>query len=229
MRMRWQCVAKWPSQCSLSATNLQRWLLICSTTSNRKEGRPVLRQPRHTVPKWIGACLLSLLVMTVSFMYPTSTAHAQGLSPHAQVVGSVARMVVVCTGNTPAVQTYLVKHRLCTSSKGTSPDNTVGGNCGLSWIYGTNQGGGQVRWSIGGTSILGGIVWVAPTVKWFGGANGNGRYSTSYPWFNNPLWALPVYANSGRGRVEGDLSGFVILWFGGTCNILNPVSIIYVT
>lgn len=186
------------------------------------------RQPRHIVPKWIGVCLLSLLMLTVSSVYTGSAAHAQGLSHHAQVVRSVASMTVVCTGNTPTVQKYLVEHHLCTS-KGTTPDNTVGGSCGLAWIYGTRLGGGWEVWNIGGISSLGPISWVVPTVKWFGGANGGGSWSTVYPGFSLSLWTLPVYANSGRGLVEGDLSGFVILWFGGVCTILNPVSVIYVT
>jgi hypothetical protein len=132
-----------------------------------------------------------------------------------------------CTDLTPAARNYAVQHGYCpgsTSSGGTvtqAPQGTVVGNCGSSYL---NMGDvlrnhGQTRFQFGGHSTRGSIVAAHYRIPWLNYDHLNRGALTGTHFQFNASWDQIRYANTRNGLVCGNLFGYVILWWGGRCNL----------
>ncbi|MFI9386120.1 hypothetical protein [Kutzneria sp. NPDC052558] len=129
-----------------------------------------------------------------------------------------------CAHMTAQAHDYAVDHGLCTRSGGITPQGVVTGDCGDSYIWVTNRGGGTANISYGFDSSLGTVVYRGLHVSWYnwgtGGASGwddsGFMFSSSYGTNSN--------IRTGAGWVTAGLTGYVELVWGGECTLLQPTA-----
>ena len=147
-----------------------------------------------------------------------------GTVPTGQVV--TARMSLDCTNMTDDVRAEANKRGACDNGE-IQPNNTVFGNCGWSWMYGSDAGRGAAHLRWGFLSIQGTVVRRNLGISWF-----------RYPWswfYNDSNWMFSSFYQKTRdvwavgGYVFASLSGNVRLTWGGTCVILYPTDSFYVS
>ena len=147
-----------------------------------------------------------------------------GIVPNGPVV--TARMSLDCTNMTDEARAEANKQGYCANGE-IQPNNTVFGNCGWSWIYGSDAGRGAAHLRWGFLSIQGTVVRRNLGISWF-----------RYPWtwfYNDSNWMFSSFYQKTRdvwavgGYVFASLSGNVRLAWGGTCVILYPTSSFYVS
>ncbi len=107
-----------------------------------------------------------------------------------------------------------------------SGNNTVWGNCGVSWMFVSNTGlHGVARFNFGVDSnwAMGPVVWIDARVSWIriGWWFRTGGHNFVGPW-HNFVWADAYSDGTGSGWVRGQLSGWVETASGHTCTILGP-------
>jgi hypothetical protein len=183
----------------------------------------------RSIRTWRVLLALSAMATAAALMVgvgPTNAAPAANSGTGGTAVAVRMPMKLDCTNMTAAVHTYAVAHGYCAEAAAASartaiPDNRVHGNCGDSWIYITALGGGWARITYGFQSSQGVVVY-----RWLGVAvrNFNGHRSD---FLDASVMFSTGYANNrnlrpGIGRVDVGLAGFVTLWWGGQCTILNP-------
>jgi hypothetical protein len=129
------------------------------------------------------------------------------------------------------VHSYAVAHGYCpaSTSSGVSPQNTVGGNCGDSYLYMSNARAGYARFHYGFYSTDGTVYYRDLVVSWTNWTHLNyGNYTdATYMWNAGYDTTKTLYTKT--GYVSGVLSGEVYLWWGGICSILHPTSSTTVT
>lgn len=152
---------------------------------------------------------------------PSSTAHAQSLgrSPGTPNIVGTVHAFLDCSKGSKAAQAYSIQHHYCTTTTSRSivPDGTTSGNCGTAYLYGNSIGGGLVNYSIGGTAY-GTLVAVDYTIRWTGGAAGDGLRGPN--WVPVPFqfgWSSTTQGLTGRGSVFASATGHYFLWWGGIC------------
>jgi hypothetical protein len=130
-----------------------------------------------------------------------------------------------CSDMSAKAHAYAVAHGYCPADgqgATVTPNNTVYGNCGYSWLYILNLGGGYADFLYGFHSTQGAVVYRSLHVSWY-----NWRYYRGGGWYDTGWMASSTYSTDRRvdtyaGYVTGGLSGWVQLWWGGKCSILNP-------
>jgi hypothetical protein len=165
-------------------------------------------------------------VLLATALSATAASAAEGRSTR-------VAMTLDCVNMTEQARAYAVHNNLCTPDgkaveSGVSTYGVVTGNCGSSWIWIYNSNGGYARFVYGYHSTRGTVVAHVLRVSWYnwstGGASGwtdaAGRLSSTYE--------IQRTRFTGAGYVATGLSGFVTLWWGGTCNILNPTDAVTV-
>jgi len=143
-------------------------------------------------------------------------------------------MTLDCVNMTEQARDYALRNNLCTTDGHTpegdlSVKNKVDGDCGSSWIWVYNASRGYARTVYGYHSTDGTVVAHVLRVSWYnwstGGASGwtdaAGELSSTYETSRTTF--------TGAGFVTVGLSGFVALWWGGTCTINNPTDWVTVT
>jgi hypothetical protein len=165
-----------------------------------------------------------LLGIAMAVTLGTNAATAAPPGSDAELVR--APLTLNCADMTSSAREYAVANRLCTADgRPVEKPGTFGvvtGNCGSSWMWISNANGGNARFVYGYASSQGTVIAHVLRVSWYnwatGGANGwtdaAGRLSSSYE--SNQV------RFTGAGYVTAGLSGFVTLWWGGTCTLLNP-------
>ncbi len=174
---------------------------------------------------------IGILIATIFIQQsmPSNIAHAQIQLQKTNVV-AIASMVLDCTKGTPQARMYEIEHHLCsssTNSRGINPFNTITSNCGTAYIYGA-PAGNEVKYTVGGTSVLGNINNVVYLISYTGGSNGDNAYPGYVSEYDlSANWSDTQTLPTGYGtNIIGQLSGTVTLWYGGQCTILDPVDVI---
>lgn len=157
---------------------------------------------------------------------------AVAASPAGAAVSATAvtvPMTIDCAHLTASASGYARTHGYCaTAGRATnavSPANQVGGDCGTSYIYIDNYGGGNAHFRWGFNSTAGPVVYRSLEINWF-----NNRWGNWGSWPDSSFMAGSSYGNSrtvqtGSGSVEGDLTGSVTLWWGASCVLLVPTAV----
>ncbi len=130
-----------------------------------------------------------------------------------------------CTQMTAKARQYATEHKLCPPKApgGVQPNNTVYGSCGSSTLF-INQGyaTGIARTDEAVASTLGGIVYVSFQINWTNWSTASsGSYSDGVGTWGT-TWTRSDYFNTGTGYVTASMGGYVVLVWGGTCDIYNP-------
>jgi hypothetical protein len=182
----------------------------------------------------LGVTAAVLLTLPAAALAATTTTGATARSS-AAAVGSVtvevAPMALDCGSMSASAHSYAVAHGYCPagSSSSVSPNNTVGGNCGDSYLYMWNDRAGYAAFHYGFYSTDGTVYYrdlVVSWVNWTHLVNGNYTDAT-YMWNAGYDTTKGLYTKT--GYVSGALSGEVYLWWGGICSILHPTSSTTVT
>ncbi|HMA45926.1 MAG TPA: hypothetical protein VKP11_01735 [Frankiaceae bacterium] len=155
----------------------------------------------------------------------------QAAAPASAPATITAKLVLDCTHMTPAAHRYAVAHRYCPPgaqtgrSTGTrrSPDNTVPGDCGDSFIYLKNLGHGNAEFRYGFHSSLGIVVSRTLEVAWSNNLFGKyGGWPDNSLMFSSSYTPDPRTVRTGQGDVQTGLTGSVRLIWGATCDLLIP-------
>lgn len=165
-------------------------------------------------------CLAVVGALLAALVVGTGAASADSTSAGGELLRVDMRLD--CVNMTEQARSYAVEHDLCTADGQVGTAGVVTGNCGSSWIWIYNANGGRARFVYGYASTQGTVIAHVLRVSWYnwatGGASGwtdaAGRLSSSYETSRTTF--------TGAGYVTTGLSGFVTLWWGGTCNLLNP-------
>jgi len=167
---------------------------------------------------WAWMFGFALLTAFLLFGLQTRTALAE---PPSDIIQ--APMVVDCDTSAPRALPMLKAKGLCPEEGGVAPDNIVYGNCGSAflWIY-DHGTGGYAGFSQGVDSTLGAIVYLNHNLTWTNWSQGRtgGWSGSAFPFSSS--WTKNTEAFTDAGYVTGAWSGYVILWNGIRCNILNP-------
>lgn len=137
-----------------------------------------------------------------------------------------------CAHMTAKAHRYAVSHHYCTAAGKNviTPAGEVTGNCGSSFITLTNLGGGEAGIDWGFESSQGIVIQRVLTVSW-NNLSMTGLHG-SFP-DDNVMFSAD-YENltdvfSGHGVVHAQLTGNVLLIWGGVCTILGPQDVEIVT
>ncbi|HEV8557123.1 MAG TPA: hypothetical protein VGR06_12090 [Actinophytocola sp.] len=161
--------------------------------------------------------LTILAVLLASSLVSAGTVAAE--SARSEPVTVNGKMVLDCVHMTPETHKYAVENNYCTD--GATPQNTVYGDCGYSFIYIYALGSLEAQVYYGFGSSLGAVVYRNLGVGWAstsglsGGWNDSGVMASS-------TYATNRYINPGYGTTYVALGGDVVLWWGGTCTLLGP-------
>ncbi len=165
---------------------------------------------------------LSLALILVSALGITALA-SQGAT-NTLTVGSAA-MTLDCSSMSKSVHAYAVAHNYCPALSGSvAPDNTTVGDCGSSALAMANYGHNYAQFSYGFHSTEGNVVYRSLGINWTNwNTGGSGSFGDSN-WMNNSFYSTTRNQLTYSGFVTGSMSGWVLLWWGGTCNIIPPSS-----
>lgn len=134
-----------------------------------------------------------------------------------------------CNAQTPSAHEYAVAHKICPApaADGTvSPQNTMWGACGSSWLYVTNPAPhvGQIEFGV--MSTLGTIVYVDFMLYWGYTPQGSGLpYNTMLPytsWTFTSYYDVVATGTFPTGTLAGQFTGDATLIWGGTCYVIPP-------
>jgi hypothetical protein len=172
-----------------------------------------------------------VLAVAVTALSVTS-ASAAGPSPptSGQAVIQTVPMQLECSRLSGSALQYAVSHRYCPASgAGAIPETTVNGNCGDSFLYMWNHGGGDATFWYGFHSTKGTVFYRDLHVSWANWTRGvHGNFSDStYMW--NASFSHTTNRYTKQGFVTGVAYGEVYLWWGGICSLLYPTSSTHVS
>jgi hypothetical protein len=141
-------------------------------------------------------------------------------------------MTLDCVDLTPKARQYALSHGYCpktVASGSVEPYNTVSGNCGSSWIYIYPWGyAGEANVKYGFSSSKGTVVHRYLNGYW-DSSNGLDGAWTDSGFMASSSYSKTRTINAGRGWMYASLSGYVTLWWGGTCYLLVPSDERYVS
>jgi hypothetical protein len=130
-------------------------------------------------------------------------------------------MTLNCSNLTPRATQYARSQHLCgLSSGGVVPDNTQTGNCGSNSLHMISAGGGKVKFLETAQSTLGNMVYVYHHVNWNNWSLGtSGSVGAGTGW-NSSFWSNSDYASTNSGYITASQTGWVLLWWGATCDFI---------
>jgi hypothetical protein len=134
-----------------------------------------------------------------------------------------AQMKLDCTDMSSKARAYADEHGLCDDA---SVDDTQQGNCGLSWIYAWNAGGGNATVWWGFNSFLGPVVYRNLTVSWSNWDTGTSGFFPDKNYMFSHLYEKEMDFQTKPGQVLVGLSGTVTLAWGGQCVLLIPTDVV---
>jgi hypothetical protein len=163
-----------------------------------------------------------------------SSAIHSSIATQATVVPAemTTEMTLDCVDMTPKARQYALSHGYCpktVASGSVEPYNTVSGNCGSSWIYIYPWGyAGEANVKYGFSSSKGTVVHRYLNGYW-DSSNGLDGAWTDSGFMASSSYSKTRTINAGRGWMYASLSGYVTLWWGGTCYLLVPSDERYVS
>ena len=177
-----------------------------------------------------------LAAAAATLMLGAGSASAAPATVHSRTGGTLIAIRVPmrldCTNMTTRAHTYAVAHGYCAGATARTrtvrPSNRVYGDCGDSFIYITALGSGWAKITYGFDSSQGAVVY-----RWLGVAVRNANTGQRSDFLDASWMFSSSYANNrnlrpGIGWVDVGLAGYVDLWWGGQCVILNPTDAAYV-
>jgi hypothetical protein len=165
---------------------------------------------------------LSLALILVSALGITALA-AQGATTTV-TVGS-AKMTLDCSSMSKSVHAYAVAHDYCPALGGSvTPFNVTAGDCGSAALAMANYGHNYAQFSYGFHSTQGNVVYRSLGLNWTNWNTGGSGSSGDSGWMNNSYYSTTRNQLTYSGYVTGSMSGWVLLWWGGTCTIIPPSS-----
>jgi hypothetical protein len=188
---------------------------------------------RHVIRKLtvVLGTVISIATLAAGLSAGPAASAAQTTAASRPVTVVRVPMTLDCAKLAGSAASYAHEHGYCTSKQhGITPDNAVVGDCGTSFIYLTNGGGGDGRFAYGFASSQGEVVYRGLTVTWVNWSRTN--YGGSFP--DNSFMASPNYSTlrvdyTASGYVTTNLSGYVVLWWGGTCDLEYPSAGVTIT
>ncbi len=109
-----------------------------------------------------------------------------------------------------------------TSAAAVLPGSTTSGNCGSSWLLRWDASGGNADFSYGFQSLLGNVVYRSLGINWNNWSTGGSGSFGDSGWMNNSYYNNTQTQYTAPGFVMGTMNGWVLLWWGGTCDIILP-------
>jgi hypothetical protein len=193
----------------------------------------LIKRARFAKKAVIAAAVLASVaggVATGSATAYAATATAHGSPAHVVVAPTQvvrAQLTLDCVHMSVRARLYANAHHYCDATRSGSavPDSTgyAYGDCGSSFISIVNEGGGYARFSWGFSSSQGTVAHRNLVLSWVNerfGNNGN-IPDGSFMW-SSGYSSTPQTRATGEGNVFGDVSGYVVLWWGATCDLLSP-------
>jgi hypothetical protein len=167
------------------------------------------------------------LAIAVALGGGTATAAVAGVPKPGEAVKVEVAMALDCVNLTPTAREYALTNKICTPDgkavqSDVSTNGTVEGTCGTSWIYIFNAYRGMARFLYGYNSTQGAVAAHWLTINW---ANWTRGTANNFGDSGSPLSSYFQNAQNkytDTGWVNTALSGTVLLWWGGTCTLLNP-------
>jgi hypothetical protein len=200
-----------------------------------------------------GAALLTASFMIASLSFPSARADEADIDSSETSLtqtgpngssdipeGAIeVEMKLDCTDMSTQARAYANEHRLCDDASVLSEDeglltengtalpmDTQWGNCGSSWIYVFNNGGGNADVLWGFNSTLGTVVHRNLTVYWSNWHTGmNGSFLDKHHMFSSFYQKSRVF-HTKPGSVLVGLTGTVTLVWGGQCVLLIPTDVV---
>lgn len=133
-----------------------------------------------------------------------------------------ASMSLDCAHLSSSAKKYADAHGYCPSTGTVQPYDSREGDCGVSYLYMWDNGGGYAGVSFGVGSYMGEILHISSYVSWTNWSYGNtGTVDGSgFPWSDSYDRNTETY--TAAGFVTGAYSGSITLIWGGSCTILIP-------
>ena len=165
---------------------------------------------------------LGLALILVSALGMTALA---GQGPANTVIVGSAGMTLDCSSMSNSVHAYAVAHNYCPALSGNvTPYNTTVGDCGSSALAMADYGHNYAQFSYAFHSTQGNVVYRSLGLNWTNwNTGGSGSFGDS-GWMNNSYYSATRNQLTYSGYVTGSMSGWVLLWWGGTCSIIPPTS-----
>ncbi|GCE17635.1 hypothetical protein [Dictyobacter kobayashii] len=167
--------------------------------------------------------LLLLAAMLVNLLFVASTLSASAhASPHDAVVSQTVPLKLDCVHLSVAARKYAMNHGFCTTN-GTTPNNTVSGDCGTSSLSLQSLGRGNAAFNESANSSLGIIVHVDYTVSWQNQTRNTFNSFSGSPATFTASWSNRDTRFTNTGTVYAYVADLtVLLVWGGTCSGLQP-------
>ncbi len=192
-----------------------------------------MHRPEIHPSRWFGriaisATVVSLAVFSAAGAASAATKSAGPAAPHSTSTVVTAKLALDCTHMTAQVHQYAVAHGYCAAvgSTGTATPNsrgTANGTCGDSWIQIDNLAHGNARFTWGFDSLDGAVAYRGLAVSYLNELFGNyGGWNDGSVMLSSSYSSKPRNVGTGQGNVFGDVSGYVVLWWGGSCDLLSP-------
>ncbi|MBM6400448.1 hypothetical protein [Phycicoccus sonneratiae] len=176
----------------------------------------------HVIRAALGATTLLLAIVV-----PSAAAATPDAATPVGVGVVEAPMYLDCGALRGQVRKYAVDHAYCPAAGRTSgdvtPQNTVYGNCGSSFIYieDPNWTSSTARFRYGFSSSKG-IVVSRNLAVGYSGARGPGGFSDSGFMASTSYSHTSGERTTGSGYLYATLGGTVTLFWGASCTLLQP-------
>jgi hypothetical protein len=137
-----------------------------------------------------------------------------------------ARLGLDCGKLSGKAREYADQRGYCRT--GPSANTVVDGPCGKAWLFVIDDvvGDGWGRINFGVSSTLGTIVYRNFTVSWAFTPQGPGSIQSGYIYNSGAMFSsvfdISYVRNGGPGLAGAQLTGYVYLVWGGSCQVLPP-------
>jgi hypothetical protein len=175
----------------------------------------------HFWVKHVLAVLIAVGLTSAVTADVLAASSAQATSVIAASSSTAGSLVLNCSKQTQRALQYAIRHGYC-SSGGVQPYNQTAGDCGTSFLYMGDAGGGVAWFYYGFSSSQGNVVYRSLNVSWRNANTGvSGGFGDS-AWMNSSTYSNVRNNNTDSGNVSGSMTGWVQLWWGGQCTIIPP-------
>jgi hypothetical protein len=174
-----------------------------------------------------GVVVVGLVLVSAAPAQATVPAGVAQAASDAEVVRVPLRLD--CTNMSTKAQEYAVAHGYCPTRSDVRPGVVVWGNCGWSAMFLSATGtSGTANMAYGFGSTLGTVVYRSLAVTWRNTAGPSGAFPDSGVMFNTNYGAARLVP-TGAGWVRAELTGSVLLVWGGLCTIAGTFETAVIT
>lgn len=138
-------------------------------------------------------------------------------------------MQLDCASTTGDALKYAIAKGYCTSEGTITPTGIAYGSCGWAAMFVANVGGGgRAAFTYGFGSSLGTVVYRSLVVTWVNSSGPSGAFPDSSAQFSS-TYSTTRTVTTGSGSVLAQLTGYVVLIWGGVCTVLSPTDAASIT